>query len=208
MVLKKAEITKEKILSAAKKVFSRHSYNAASIRMIGKEGEFDHGIIRYHFASKAELFEALLKKNCDEFYKKHLTWLDALETKSPETGLSLYLDRCLDYNFTHPESIRIFMKNISQTDEPESIPGYYYIPEVLSKIRKAFESQIPLNASESEISMFIDSFNIMIINYIGASSCQAHTLRVKADSDVYRKWVKNTMMFIFLPHLKKLIFSK
>ncbi len=205
-VLKKADVTRNRILNAARKVFARHSYHAASIRMIGAEGGFDHGIIRYHFASKAILFESVIKTICDEYVKSNESWLDGLEVMSPSKGFSLYLDRFLDYNFKHPDVIRIFMQNIAQADKPELIPGYKHIPDVLARTRRTFEEKITLNASKDEISMFVDSFNSQTIYFIGASSCQALSLGMKPESAKYRKWVKDTLMFIFLPHLFKLIF--
>ena len=44
----KEKATRTLILNAAIRVFSRHAYRAASIRMIGKEAEIDHPLISYY----------------------------------------------------------------------------------------------------------------------------------------------------------------
>ncbi len=207
-VLKKADATRERILAAARKVFARHSYHAASIRMIGAEGEFDHGIIRYHFASKAILFERVIKTICDEYYEGNVTWLNGLEKMPTLKGFSLYLDRFLDYNFKHPDAIRIFIQNIAQADKPELIPGYQHLPDLFARTRHTFEEKIRLRAPKDEISMFIDSFNSQIIYFIGANSCQALSLGMKPESAKYKKWVKDTLLYIYLPRLVKLIFPE
>ncbi len=55
--------TRRMILDAATKVFAMHPYNAASIRMIAAQGEFYHGLIRYHFPNKAEIFDFCSSKS-------------------------------------------------------------------------------------------------------------------------------------------------
>jgi AcrR family transcriptional regulator len=60
----RGEKTRRMILDAATKVFAMHPYNAASIRMIAAQGEFYHGLIRYHFPNKAKIFETVVEEAC------------------------------------------------------------------------------------------------------------------------------------------------
>ena len=203
--LRKGAATRERILSAALKVFARHSYNAGSIRMIGKEGGFDHGIIRYHFTNKAELFEAVVARATEEFYNKHEFWLKNVADKSPGKGFSLFLDLMLGYSFKHPEIIRLFIKNLSQTDKSDITPGYQLIPDLMTRTKHLAISMIPIRASNEAFDRFADTFNMQIFNLVGAASAQAAILGLNPDSRKYRKWVKDTLMYIFLPHFKKLI---
>ena len=48
---------KEKILRAAKKVFSLHPYASATMRMIAREARIDHPLIIYYFSTKAVLLK-------------------------------------------------------------------------------------------------------------------------------------------------------
>lgn len=64
--------TREMILAAARQTFSRHPYHAASIRMIADQGGFYHGLIRYHFPSKAAIFEAVVEELCRDLLAKNL----------------------------------------------------------------------------------------------------------------------------------------
>ena len=207
-VLKKADITRGRILAAARKVFARHSYHAASIRMIGAEGGFDHGIIRYHFASKAILFESLVKMICDEYYEGNVAWSSGLEKMSPAKGLSLYLDRFLDYNFKNPEVILILAQNLAQADQHELIPGHQMLTDMLTTAKRSFEESIPLRASSEEISMFLDSFNALVFTFIGAKSYLAKISGISPSGKKYRNYVKDTMMFVLLPALTHLIFPE
>ena len=202
----KSEVTRERILRAARKVFAEHPYNAASFRMIGREGGFDHPLINYYFPRKADLFEAVVSEICEEFFQANLACFEGLEKMAPREGLSLYLDRFLDFNLENPEPLRIIMLNVAQVDRLDEIPGYHHIPEVMARTRRTFEKRADLKATPEEIGMFQNSFNALVFFYLGASTCQAEILDMQAVSSEYRKWVKDTLMYIFLPHLLKLIF--
>lgn len=203
--LTKGAATRERILAAALKVFARHSYNSGSMRMIGKEGGFDHMIIRYHFKSKAELFEAVLEKATQEFRDSHASWFKGLAGKTREKGFSLFLDRMLAYTLKHPEVLRLFVKNLSQPDKSNVVPGYQYIPDFLAQTRDVVMAKIPIKSSRNEFDRYIVSFNIHLFCFVGAASVQAALLGLDPKSRKYRKWVKDTLMYLYLPHFKKLI---
>ena len=199
------KITRERILTAAKSVFSRHPYNAASIRMIGDEGGFDHPLVSYYFPTKAVLFEAVMENICENFYHAHLTWFEGLIELSPLEGFSLFLDRLLEYDRHNHEFFRIIALNISQADKLSEIPGYEFIIDILKKTRETFKAKVPMQAQPDNIEMFINSFNSLMINSIGARSCQAQILDMKPESKEYRKWVKKTLLYIFLPRFEELL---
>ena len=122
-------------------------------------------------------------------------------------GFSLYLDRFLAHHFRNPEALRIIVLNMVMTDKPKSIPGYRYIPEMLSSTRRTFKGKIPIIASDREIEIFISGFNNLLLHMLGAGYCQASILGLKHNGMKYRKWVKTTLLEIFLPHLKRLVGS-
>ncbi len=202
----KSEVTRERILRAARKAFAEHPYNAASFRMIGKEGGFDHPLINYYYPRKSDLFEAVVSEICEEFYQANLACFEGLDKMLPREGLSLYLDRFLDFNIENPEPLKIMMLNVAQVDRLDEIPGYQHIPEVMARTRRTFEEMANLKAPPEEIGMFQNSFNALVFFYLGAGVCQAEILGMDPHSSSYRKWVKDTLMYLFLPHLEKLIF--
>jgi len=97
------------------------------------------------------------------------------------------------------------MLNMAQIEKPLQIPGYQHIPELFDKTRRTFEEKVPLRASALEIGMFLNSFNTLAFSFLGASSCQAQILGMDPEGNQYRKWVKDTLMFMFLSPLKRLI---
>lgn len=204
--IRKSDVTREKILSAARKVFAGHPYKAATMRMIAAEGGFDHPLIRYYFPAKADLFKAVVKEACESFYTAYVSWFEGLDKLPPEEGLRLFIDRLLDYHFSNPEPMKILAINSVIQDDPIKIPGYDYVPDVLARVRRNFEALVTLRASAEEVSAFISSFNNLVVIYLGADACQARIMHMPPASIEYRQWVKNTLLHIFSPLLKKLIF--
>jgi AcrR family transcriptional regulator len=202
---KKADITRDRIVSAARKVFARLPYHAASMRMIGKEGGFNHELIRYHFPNKAKLFQTIMHDICDDFYRSNISFLDGTTELGVEDGFSLYLDRFLAHHYRNPEGLRIIVLNMVITDQPENIPGYSFIPEMLSNTRRTFQEKIPIRASDEEVERFLSGFNNLLLHLLGADYCQASILGMKHTGTRYREWVKTTLLEIFLPHLKRLM---
>jgi AcrR family transcriptional regulator len=62
----KAEITRGRLLKAASRVFGRRGYHDASLREIAEEAGVSKGALYYNFASKDDLFLALLDARMQE----------------------------------------------------------------------------------------------------------------------------------------------
>ena len=175
-------------------------------RMIAKQGGFYHGLIRYHFSSKAAISEALAEKSSQDLRAANKTWLEETARLGPTAGLSLYLDRFIAHYEDHPEVFRTMVQNISQED-PLGIPGYGHLAELLSGSREDAEETDILPFDKDSATRFLESFNALIIHYLGSASAEARLLGLEPDSPAYLKWLKGTMMFAFLPVLEKAISS-
>ncbi|TAL34010.1 MAG: TetR/AcrR family transcriptional regulator [Spirochaetes bacterium] len=200
----KRELTRERIMAAARAVFAHHPYHSASMRMIGRAGKFDHALIRYHFPTKAGLFGTLLGEVCEELVAVNRSCLEGLTGIPLDKALARYLDRFLDFHFKDPAALRIIMLNIALADRPDAIPGYRRIPEVLTRTRATFEEALPVPAPPGETARYHYAFNNLLINFLGAGSCQMIILGMKGRDEEYRAWVKETMTYLFLPPLKRL----
>lgn len=197
--------TRGKIIDAAAKVFADYPYYTASIRMIGKAANIDHPLISYYFPTKAALFEEVLEHVTDEYYHANITWFEGLEKLDPEPGFSLYIDRFFDFAAKHPSALRIVALNLVQAEKHDVIPGYERVRDFFAKTKQTFKNAIPLRGAAGDIEMFTNSFNTLVINYLGASTYYAGILGLKPGSRQYLKWVKETMMFVFLPQLNQII---
>lgn len=201
----KTNVSREKILEGAVRVFANYSYYAASIRMVGKAAKVDHPLVNYYFPTKAALFEEVLKRITDEYYEANTTWYEGLHELELENGLSLYIDRLFEFVAEHPRSLRIIALNLVQSEEQAEIPGYECVRGFFVKINQNVKNALPIQEISSDIEMLISNMNILAINYLGAGHYYASILGKKPGSPQYLKWVKQTIMFAFMSHYNQII---
>jgi TetR/AcrR family transcriptional regulator len=197
--------TRQRILNAAKKIFSLHAFKAATTRMIAQEAGVDHPLIHYHFGSKEMLFEQIAGEMYEEFGRAHRTCFEGLPLDRPREGLSLYLGRLLDYCVKNPEQLQLILLNIAQIGRLEEIPGYRFIRMHLDRIRETFRETVRLQASREEVDRFILCFHSLVISFVGARSCQAQVLGMDPESRDYLEWIKEALLVIFLPQLERMM---
>ena len=201
----KKNATRERILEGAVRVFANYSYDAASIRMVGKAAKVDHPLVNYYFPTKAVLFEKVLKRITDEYYEANTAWYEGFDELDLENGLSFYIDRLFNYVAKHPGSLRIVALNLVQSEEHAEIPGYECVRDFFAKINRNFKEALPIQENSRNIEMLISNINILAINYLGAGHYYASILGKKPGSPQYLKWVKETIMFAFMSHYRQII---
>lgn len=201
---KKGEDTRQMILAAARQVFAAHPYNAASIRMIATQGDFYHGLIRYHFPNKARIFEAVVEEACRSLCQANKEWLLEISAFLPDKALATYLDRFIEYFQQQPAVLRIIVNNLSH-DDPATLPGYHFLTGFLADTRRDFETIFPGLFAAGDVSRFLSSLNALILHFLGAGSMEAEIMGFPAQNDEYLQWVKETLFFIFLPVLENAV---
>lgn len=194
---------KQVVIDAATKIFALHPYNAASIRMIAREGGFGHAIIGYYYPSKAALFKSVVEILCENLTSSSIQWLNEVRSMEIEEGFSRYVLRLIEFSREKPWVLRIMILNISG-EKVKDIPAKEHIMESIESIRSKFTKTMRLNASTEEIGRFTDSFNAMALYYLGAPHSAAWLVRMDPESDDYFKWVHATMVTLFLPMLRRL----
>jgi AcrR family transcriptional regulator len=122
--------SKEKIVKAAIKVFSRKGYDAASMREIALMARLTKPMIYYHFKNKKDLYLYILQKHLEEFYDR----LQKILNSSAEHAaiLSTVIDH---YDQTFRNSPEVF--NLLQRETTGS--GYcveFLIKKYFSKIHE------------------------------------------------------------------------
>jgi TetR/AcrR family transcriptional regulator len=199
--------TRAAIIQAARNIFSQYPYHVASIRMIGKEAGVEHPLISYYFPSKKKLFEVVLADICDEYVDKIGEWLDTVRNMRVSEGFMKYIDYVLDYSYKNAGPYKILALNLTQSEDITRIPGYHYIRKYLGRTRRVFEEKIALHGSLKKVTMYFNSFNLLLISFIGAGPYIARLQGIEPDSVRYRKLVKETLAYIFVPRLKEIIRS-
>ena len=199
----KSEVTKKMILEAARRVFEKQPYQSATLRMIGKEGGFHFTLINHYF-SKAQLFEAVAAQSLQELFDAFTGWINGLENLTPGKGLSLFLDRALHYLFQQPGAMLLLIHNISMEGGRVSIPGFDVFTSYVANTGNKMIQDFPLAAGKEQVVMWVHSLINMLISLVGFSSYHGKVLDMDPSQEAYRKWVKDCLMYCFLPPLRSM----
>lgn len=97
----KTELTKQKIINAAIREFSRSGYEKSSINEICKSG-INKGLIYHNFKNKDELYLICVKISCDGF-------LDLMDQKMEKVDMNRYFELREEYSCR--EESRIFLRH-------------------------------------------------------------------------------------------------
>jgi AcrR family transcriptional regulator len=193
---------REGILKAAGRVFSAQPYPAASMRMIAKEAGLDYHLILYYFPSKADLFRALLQKLTDEFSRAMPGWFEELDRMSRPQAVSAYFDRAIGFHRDHPEFHRIVLLNMVQSiRKPTLIPGYEYIQKATAFGKATFGERSRSEIAPAQMDYLTTAVGMLFITLLGGSAYHAEIRGLDPESDAYRAWVKELILFMVLPVL-------
>src|SRR5512142_3230435 len=80
--------TKVRILDAAETLFMEHGFEATTLRQITSAAGVNLAAAHYHFGSKEDLFEAVLKRRLDPMNVERLALLTRFESESAPRPLS------------------------------------------------------------------------------------------------------------------------
>jgi AcrR family transcriptional regulator len=81
---------REDLLRLAKRVIARDGLEAASLRVIAREGDFTTGVISHHFADRRELVVACFEQSMREWLDTTSTLLDEAEDGAEHLRLFLH----------------------------------------------------------------------------------------------------------------------
>jgi AcrR family transcriptional regulator len=100
------ELTRERILDAARELFVTHGYRNVSMRQIARELGYSHGSIYYHFENKAELFYALLSEGF-ALLSQRFHEIMRCEERTPKVKLEDILLGFIEFGLTHQSHYEI-----------------------------------------------------------------------------------------------------
>lgn len=202
---KKTEDTQNKILSAAREIFSTNTYKAATTRMIAKLAGVDHALIHYHFGSKDELFATMVAKMIEELSLEMNMWFKDMDKMTLKKGLPVFIDRMLDYTISNPEAMQLILINLVKSDVTETIPGIYYLQTHIESLKTMLGRILPEKTNSEDSKRFVVLFSSTVISLVGGKSNHAQLLGLDPEGNEYREWVKSSVLKIFMPWLEELL---
>lgn len=93
--------TKERILDAAEFLLAENGYEATSLRAVTQAAGVNLAAVNYHFGSKKDLLEAVVRRVAEPVSRSRLEKLEAIEESSDEPTVEIVLRAFLEPVFHH-----------------------------------------------------------------------------------------------------------
>jgi AcrR family transcriptional regulator len=114
------EPTRARLLVAARKLFGRNGFRAASVREITAQARANLGAVTYHFGTKAALYAAVLDQSFDELAIRIEAVAGA--DHSPPEGARLLVSTVFGFFRESPDMPRLMLHQLSgRTRPPDTI---------------------------------------------------------------------------------------
>ncbi|KAA5804753.1 TetR/AcrR family transcriptional regulator [Alkalicaulis satelles] len=97
--LSRGEITREKLLDSAEKLFALKGFHGVTVRAIAREADSDPALVAYYFGGKRELFDEVLLRRAEQLNQIRLQELEACERAAGPEGPTV---EEIIAAFTHP----------------------------------------------------------------------------------------------------------
>ncbi len=157
--MSQSEITKSKLISAAKKIFSEKGYYDAKVSDIVREAGVAQGTFYLYFKSKEEIFKEIIldiTSNIENILKKYEKSTDSVEKIITDLKAEV-----TTYLYTHKEIARIFLFQLFTMKE--FIDIYF---EILNKFEEVETIIIKRAVNEGKIKYKnIDNFVNILLGY-------------------------------------------
>lgn len=115
--------TRDRILSAAVRVFARKGFQRASLDEIAAEADLTKGAIYWHFRSKNDLFSSLLERRFEQhtapLESELAAALSAVDTRSRQKAVTVMLTSVLTRFRDDADWPRLFLEFVSQSRDPD-----------------------------------------------------------------------------------------
>jgi AcrR family transcriptional regulator len=173
---KKGEVTRLAVEDAAVALFMEHGYHATSMRQIAEQAGLALGGIYNHFASKDEIFEAIIVDKHP--YKRILPLILEAEGKTTEE----FLRNAFRIIVTELKREPVFMKiMLIELVEFNGKHGAGMLKEIAPKVLPAFEKALKVrrDVRVSNPAMFLRSFFGMVISYFLTDLITANSVLTK-----------------------------
>lgn len=165
----KNEISKQKILKTATKLFGQKSFDGVSVREICKEANVNVSMISYYFGGKQELYNAILTNLVEKQTEFALTIVDIygdpfkLSREMQIEVLHKLINRFIDFFYSNVtgDIILFLVKAQQRPDFKMTTPAFEFLKKLLSAILHLEENSKELVFKTLTIISFINSPKIM-----------------------------------------------
>ncbi|MFO8049421.1 MAG: TetR/AcrR family transcriptional regulator [Desulfosudaceae bacterium] len=198
----KGELTRRRILTAARRVFCRQSFAAASLRTIAAEAGVRHPLVVHYFGSKTALFEEVSAAIQKEILEDHPRFFHRLQSLEADERPRFYLDGIIRQGLRQPDAYRLMLLNAVEAGRPDQpMAGLERMIKIHEQVLALISEVVLDQAPRPETAMFLLVLTLVVVHFAGGKAFHQQVLNLPADAD-YEEWVRDTVAQIFLPALE------
>ncbi|HTB05595.1 MAG TPA: TetR/AcrR family transcriptional regulator [Bacteroidia bacterium] len=131
--------TEEKIIGAARKLFTQKGYDATKTRDIAKEAGINLALLNYYFRSKEKLFEIIMKENMGQFMEVISGIINNEET-SIEQKIESLVNNYIDMLMRLPDMPLFVMNHIKEDPERMEMRQKFMGSHFMKQVQKGIKS--------------------------------------------------------------------
>ena len=131
--------TEEKIISAARKLFTQKGYDATKTRDIAKEAGINLALLNYYFRSKEKLFEMIMKENMGKFMEVISSIVNNEET-TIEKKIEALVNNYIDMLMLFPDMPLFVMNHLRHDSERLEMRQRFMGSHFMKQIQNAMKS--------------------------------------------------------------------
>lgn len=110
--------TKQALLEAGKRLFSRNGYEGTSVRALTREAGTNLGAVTYHFTSKRELYEAVLARELGAIVDQVVGAIAEVSDGDPDTRIDTGIRAMFEALLDHPHTPPLMVHDLAAGQDP------------------------------------------------------------------------------------------
>ncbi|MBN1125574.1 MAG: TetR/AcrR family transcriptional regulator [Sedimentisphaerales bacterium] len=134
-----SDVTAERLLCAAEKLFAEKGFEGASIREITAEAGCNVAAVNYHFRGKEKLYREVFRRRLIQLREARIQAIKSVITKGPSASLeellSCYCKAFLD-PFVDATDSRIAMNLFCREMSERQLPPEIFLEEMIEPVQK------------------------------------------------------------------------
>jgi AcrR family transcriptional regulator len=160
---KSEESAEQKIIEAARKLFTEKSFDAVKTRDIANEAGINLALLNYYFRSKEKLFEIVMQENMQKFFQSIVGIINDEETTIKEK-VELLVNRYIDMLLNSPELPIFVMSNIKNSTRTQ-FQGRFRDSFLMKQVQKAIKKgKMP---DMNPVNFMLNVVSLTIFPFIG-----------------------------------------
>ena len=153
--------SKDKVIKAAIRVFSKKGYDGASVREIAASARLTKPMIYYHFKNKKDLYQYLLESHIETLQQGLFSILQA--DQEPVITLGRIIDLFDDTFRSNPEMFYLIQRETTGEGRLVDVLTKKYFSQMNIRMAQFFKNGIRKNVFRSSINPELSSLSLIAI---------------------------------------------